>query len=105
MEINHVHSAGPWRVQDNRDDGRGQLRVDSITEGCVAIVRGNPCGAAVYMDPTAIKDAQLIAMAPELLQAVKELMQYGVENGMLYAKWFPYYALTKQAEGKELEDE
>lgn len=75
------HTSGPWLVQDNRDT-HGQLRVDSVSEGAVCIVRAIPTDPPhpSYTDPTAIADARLIAAAPDLLEALRGLLEWADQS-------------------------
>ena len=60
------HTGGDWRVQDTAADD-GQIRVDSTTDGAVAIIRAPWRGP---VDPKFYADAHLIAAAPTMLKAL-----------------------------------
>lgn len=62
------HTPGPWWVQDNTVQfAGGQLRVDS-DDGAIA-----ECGRYPNIDPELKANANLIAAAPDLLEALNAL--------------------------------
>lgn len=77
-----THTPGPWEVQDNTElDGvKGQIRVDSVTHGCVAICWNGYQQDPQYFDDTYKANATLIAAAPDLLEACKYVVRYHREH-------------------------
>ncbi len=70
--VNEIkHTSGNWIVQDNSEDGYGQIRVDSDTFGAVAVCYSGGNGEKEDLS-WALANAKLIAAAPELLHELNE---------------------------------
>ena len=67
-----THSLGPWTVQDNSDQLRGQVRVDSDS-GCIADCGSNRQGLSLATLEDMRANARLIAEAPELLDFARRV--------------------------------
>lgn len=68
-------TGGNWTVQDNSEDGYGQIRVDSDTFGAVAVCYSGGNGEKEDVS-WALANAKLIAAAPELLEELKETERF-----------------------------
>lgn len=68
-----LHTPGPWVVLDNTAIPYGQLTVESERDGAVAVcftVAGDECAAPLEC----VANARLIAAAPDLLAALRGLL-------------------------------
>jgi len=81
MTIITKHTPGHWTVCDNTSQMFGQLTVDSERDGAVAV-----CFTASSDEHNAplecFANARLIAAAPELLIALRALLQDAIELGI-----------------------
>jgi hypothetical protein len=75
------HTPAPWNVQDNTAEPYGQLTVDSAAHGAVAICYTMEKGETVA-PAECIQNARLIAAAPMLLEALRELEQAVTDEGV-----------------------
>lgn len=79
------HTQGPWAINDNTADQYGQLTVESQTDGAVAI-----CYTMERYDVSVpaecVANARLIAAAPDLLIALRALLEDAIELGIYELK-------------------
>jgi hypothetical protein len=70
-----AHTAGPWRVGEERHAGRYQLvQADNQHRGFVCEVQA-PLKGSVIDDDTRLANARLIAAAPDLYEALSEFVE------------------------------
>lgn len=84
MGTKQDHTPLPWVVQDNSDERYGQLRVDSVTEGAVAVVglrAGEPLGAEFHANAALIVRA--VNAHADLLEAAEGALQWIEDCGEL----------------------
>ena len=68
-----LHTSGPWALVDNTAEPHGQLLVESEMHGAVAVcftVERGECAAPLEC----VANARLIAAAPDLLAALRGLL-------------------------------
>lgn len=75
--MNAQHTPGPWKVGEDRD-------VYTANEDCIAMIVG---AADQYpIKPKSIANARLIAAAPELLNALEQLVKWMDDSNLSYTK-------------------
>ena len=80
MSKDPLHTPTPWLVSDERECNTEHFAtVISHAEGMAGAVIAEFKGGAPFRDGEGMANAQLIAAAPELLAALKELMASGID--------------------------
>lgn len=74
-----MHTPGPWAY----DADSKEVFADCEEHGCgwIALVNGNDSQDRILPDEMRLANARLIAAAPELLEALRALLDRVLENG------------------------
>lgn len=91
MTTRGTHTPGPWRV-DNRD-GDPRIRCERY---CIALVTGGLDDDG-EVEPVRYANAHLIAAAPELLKALKQIVEHEQIDGTGIRYTFDWHSPFGQA--------
>ena len=101
------HTPGPWRTSDN---GEWTASYDGLGSSCYQGIKdefGNVVALAVAHDPNLFSDpdtyanARLIAAAPDLLEALKNLLESHYNGNVIKADCAEAEAAIAKATGQE----
>lgn len=97
MKTQTGHTPGPWNYENVTEDVLALLKTSGM-EGSktdLEIWSGNECIAVVRKK----QDARLIAAAPDLLEALKDILNAGDKVSYLHAEMAAKQAITKATGG------